>query len=182
MDDQKRRRLNVIRLLVLVFVIALTLALIIFRHRLRHLGIYGYPGIFLISILSNATVLIPLPGVMFTSAMGAIFNPFWVAIAAGSGAALGELTGYMAGFSGTAVLEDKTWYTRIEGWMKKYGDIIILVLAFIPNPLLDLAGIASGALKLPVYRFLFWCWLGKIMKMMVFAYGGAWIFGWLPFK
>ena len=42
----------------------------------------------------------PIPGVIFTSAMGAVFNPFWVAIATGCGAVLGELTGYLAVFSG----------------------------------------------------------------------------------
>ena len=61
----------------------------------------------MLSILSNATVLIPLPGVLLTSAMGAVFNPVYVALAAGSGAALGELSGYMAGVGGPVWLGDK---------------------------------------------------------------------------
>ena len=58
-----------------------------------------------LSILANGTVILPAPGVIFVFAMGAIFNPFWVAVAAGAGAALGELTGYLVGFSGQAVVE-----------------------------------------------------------------------------
>jgi membrane protein YqaA with SNARE-associated domain len=169
----KVQRLTLVRVLVLLFVIALTLLLYLYRDRFQGLEAYGYPGIFLISIISNASLILPVPGILFTSAMGAIFNPFWVAVAAGSGAALGELSGYLAGFSGQAVVEKAGIYTKLENWMRKYGDITVLVLAFVPNPLFDMAGIIAGGLKLPVYRFLIWCWLGKVLKMMVFAYGGA---------
>jgi membrane protein DedA with SNARE-associated domain len=62
--------------------------------------------------------------------------------------------------------------------MGKYGDITILLLAFIPNPLFDMAGMTAGALKMPIYRFLFWTLIGKTLKMMMFAYGGATISGW----
>jgi membrane protein DedA with SNARE-associated domain len=36
----------------------------------------------------------------------------------------------------------------------------------------------AGALKMPIYRFLFWTLIGKTLKMMMFAYGGATISGW----
>ena len=122
-------------------------------------------------------ILIPIPGVVFTSAMGAVFNPFWVSIAAGAGAALGELSGYLAGFSGQAVVENSERYKRVVQWMEKYGDITILVLAFIPNPLFDLAGMVAGILKMPVWKFLIYCVIGKILKMMMFAYAGNWVMG-----
>jgi membrane protein YqaA with SNARE-associated domain len=172
----KIQRSTLARVLVLLFVIGLTVLLYVFRDHIKDLEAYGYPGIFLVSILSNASLILPVPGIIFTSAMGAVFNPFWVAIAAGSGAALGEISGYLAGFSGQTVVERAGLYTKMETWMRKYGDVTVLVLAFIPNPLFDMAGIIAGALKMPLYRFLGWCWLGKILKMMVFAYGGATIF------
>ncbi len=171
-----KQRLTIIRLLVLIGVIALTIFLYSIRNQVRHLEGYGYPGIFLLSIVANATIIIPIPGVLLTSAAGAIFNPFWVAIAAGSGAALGEMTGYLAGFSGQAVIENAKRYEQLSNWMKKYGSITIMVLAFIPNPAFDLAGMSAGALKMPIYKFLFFCVIGKILKMMVFAYTGAAIF------
>ena len=170
-----KRTLNIIRLIVLLGVIALTVILVINREKIQELQAFGYPGIFLISILANATILVPVPGVVFTSAMGAVFNPFWVSIAAGSGAALGELSGYMAGFSGQAVVENAERYDRVVRWMRKYGDITILVLAFIPNPLFDLAGMLAGVLKMTVWKFLFYCVIGKVLKMMMFAYAGGWL-------
>lgn len=162
-----------LRWLILAFIIGLSVGLFLLRDRVRQLEAFGYPGIFLVSLLSNASLFLPVPGVVVTTLMGAVFNPFWVALAAGSGATLGELSGYLAGYSGSAVIENRAWYDRFMGWMQKYGGVTILVMAFVPNPLFDAAGMAAGALKMPVWRFLIWCLLGKIGKMLLFAYGGA---------
>jgi len=177
-----KTRLTILRILVLVGVVALIAALFIYREQVKKLENYGYIGIFLISIAANATIIIPLPGVAFTTAMGAIFNPLGVAVAAGLGAAIGELTGYMAGFSGQAVAERAALYDRLTTWMKAHQNLaygVILLLAFIPNPLFDLAGMASGALKLPLWKFLLACAIGKILKMMMFAYAGYYSVAWL---
>ncbi len=178
MNNNQRKKIQ--RIVALVFVIAVTVILYLNRERVQELEALGYPGIFLVSLLANATLILPVPGVLVTSAMGAVFNPFWVAIAAGSGAAIGEISGYLAGFSGQGVIENRVWADRFENWMKKYGSITILVLAFVPNPVFDVAGITAGMLKMPFWKYLLWSWIGKILKMMVFAYGGSWILGILP--
>lgn len=170
-------RLNLVRALVLLGVIALTVALFLNRDKVQQLEALGYPGIFFVSLLSNATLILPVPGVLFTSAMGAVFNPWWVALAASTGATIGELSGYLAGFSGQGVIENRKWYDRVTGWMKKYGDVTILVLAFVPNPVFDIAGMVAGALKMPLWRYLLWSWIGKTGKMLLFAFGGATILG-----
>lgn len=181
MPVQTRRRSQLTRIAALIFVILLTTVLFIYRDEVKKLEALGYPGIFLVSLLANATLILPVPGVLFTSAMGAVFQPFWVALAAGSGAALGELSGYLAGYSGQAVIENREWYERLEKWIEKYGDVSIFALALIPNPIFDIGGIVAGALKMPWWRFVFWCWLGKVLKMMMFAYGGSAILNLLPF-
>ena len=177
----KQTRLKAARILALLFVVGLTIFLYLNRDQVRQLEGLGYPGIFLISMLTNATLILPLPGVLITSAMGAVFNPFWVAVAAGSGAALGEISGYLAGFSGQGVVERTKWSDRFEAWMRKYGPITILVLSFVPNPVFDVAGITAGALKMPLPKFLIFCWLGKVLKMMAFAYGGSFLLKLFPF-
>ncbi|HEX7542259.1 MAG TPA: VTT domain-containing protein [Anaerolineales bacterium] len=177
-----KTRLTILRILTLVGVVALIAVLFIFRDQVKKLEEYGYVGIFLLSIAANATIIIPLPGVAFTTAMGAIFNPLGVAVAAGLGAALGELTGYLAGFSGQGVAERVTLYNRLTTWMKAHQNLaygMIALLAFIPNPLFDLAGMASGALKLPLWKFLIACSIGKILKMLMFAYAGFYSVSWL---
>lgn len=170
------------RILVIVLVVALSVYLYSMRDQVKELEGYGYPGIFLFNMLSNATLILPLPGVLVTSLMGGVFQPFWVAVAAGSGAAIGELSGYLAGFSGQKVVERTPIYERMEGWMKKYGDWAIIVLAFVPNPFFDMAGMIAGALRMSLWRFLAWCWLGKVFKMLLFAYGGATVTKFLPLQ
>jgi len=169
--------LTVVRILVLLAVIALTVFLVLNRDRVKDLEALGYPGIFLVSLLSNATLILPVPGVLFTSAMGAVFNPYWVALAAGTGATLGELSGYAAGFSGQGIIENKQWYTRVTEWMKKYGGLTVLVLAFVPNPVFDIAGMVAGALRMPLWKYLIFSWIGKTAKMLLFALGGAEVLG-----
>ena len=170
---------NLLRVLALLTVIGITILIYDIRDRIRDFAAYGYPGIFLIALLANATVFVPAPGVAVVFAMGSIFHPLGVALAAGTGGALGELSGFLAGFSGQAVIERTHLYARIGPWVDKYGGWAILVFAAIPNPFFDLAGIAAGVSKMPLARFLFFCWIGQVIKMSIFAFTGAYSISWL---
>ncbi len=168
----QEKRLTILRWLAIIFVIGLTIILFLNRESIQYLERFGYVGIFLASLLTNASLILPVPGVLITSAMGAVFNPVLVALAAGGGATIGEISGYLAGFSGQRIIEKTKWHDKLEGWMQKYGDLTIVVLAFIPNPAFDIVGMMAGAMRIPLYRFLIFCFIGKVLKMLVFAYGG----------
>ncbi|HLO18855.1 MAG TPA: VTT domain-containing protein [Anaerolineales bacterium] len=170
---------NALRVLALLGVIAITIYIYSIRERVGQFERFGYPGIFLISLLANATVLLPAPGVAIIYAMGAIFNPFGVGLAAGTGGAIGELSGYLAGFSGQAVIEQTDIYNRIRPWVEKYGGWAIMVLSAIPNPFFDVAGIAAGMAKMPLRTFLAFVWIGQLIKMMAFALAGHYSIAWL---
>lgn len=167
------RRLTLARIMALFVVIGLSIFIFTIRDQAEDLAIYGYPGIFVISFMAYATVLLPAPGVAVVFTMGSVFNPVGVALAAGTGAALGELSGYLAGFSGQAVVEKVEVYDRLTRWMKKNGSLTVFLLAAIPNPFFDLAGVAAGSLKMPVVRFFIFCWMGEVVKMGIFAFAGA---------
>lgn len=170
---------NVLRILALLVVIAITVYVYSIRDRVDEFAAYGYPGIFLVTLMANATVFLPAPGVAVVFAMGSIFNPFGVALAAGTGGAIGELSGYLAGFSGQAVIENTRIYDRIHPWVVKYGIWTILALSAIPNPFFDIAGVAAGIAKMSLRRFLFACWIGQLIKMAFFAYAGFYSLDWL---
>jgi membrane protein DedA with SNARE-associated domain len=168
-----------IRIVTFLAVVAVSLYIFSIRDQAEKLAIYGYPGIFLLSLLAYATVLLPAPGVAVVFTMGGIFHPLGVALAAGAGAALGELSGYLAGFSGQVVIERINVYQRLHLWIDRYGPFAILVLSAVPNPFFDVAGVVAGMLKMPLAKFLFWCWLGETLKMLLFAYSGAGLLDWL---
>lgn len=172
-------RLTAARILMLLVVVAISVYIFSIRDEVEQLAAYGYPGLFLLSILANATVILPAPGIALTFAAGALFSPFLVALTAGAGATIGELTGYMAGFSGRGIAQRSDAYRHIEKWTQRYGGLAVLILAFIPNPFFDLAGAAAGALGMPIASFLLWALIGKVLKMLLFAYAGAASIDWL---
>ncbi len=161
------------RFLVVAFVLGLSAAIFLFRDRFAELAAVGYPGIFFVSLLGNATVILPAPSLALVFAMGSALPPLFVGLAAGVGEALGELTGYAAGYGGRAAIETSEKYRRLVAWMQKAGGPTIFVLSVIPNPFFDLAGIAAGTLRYPLWRFLLFCWLGKTIKTSLVAWAGA---------
>jgi uncharacterized membrane protein YdjX (TVP38/TMEM64 family) len=170
------RSTNILRVLALIAVIAITVYIYSIRGRVEQFRALGYWGGFLIALLANATVLLPAPGVAIISWMGSIFNPLGVGLAAGTGGTIGELSGYLAGFSGQAMIERMDVYNRIKPWVAKYGGWAILLLSAIPNPFFDIAGIAAGIAKMPLRTFLIFTWVGQSIKMTLFALAGHFSF------
>jgi uncharacterized membrane protein YdjX (TVP38/TMEM64 family) len=169
------RTLRLVRVLTVVVIAAALVAAVYYRDDLQELEGYGYAAVFLAGLISNATLILPLPGLAVSSALGAVFNPFIVGAVGGLGQALGELTGYLAGYSGQTWVDENRTYDRLARWTQQHGTLAIFVLAIIPNPVFDLGGIAAGALRMPLWRFLASCAAGKIIKNVVFALGGDWV-------
>ena len=175
----EQHKKTLLRIFALLVVIGLSIYLIKIRDHIASLRVYGYPGIFLIALLSSATVLIPAPGLAFIFSLGAVLHPIIVALVGGCGAGLGELSGYVAGYTGHAVIERMDVYERIAPHIQKYGALGIFLLACIPNPFFDLAGIAAGVLRIPLGFFLVAAMTGNIIKMLIFAYAGSVSLNWL---
>jgi membrane protein YqaA with SNARE-associated domain len=165
------------RILAVVFSIAITVGIILMRHQIRHFAVYGYPGVFMITLIGNATVILPAPTFAIVFAVGGVLNPFLVGVVAGLGAALGELTGYLAGIGGRSVIENHAVYNRIERYMRRAGWLVIFLLAAVPNPFFDVGGMAAGALRMPVLLFLISCWAGKTVRFIVLGLTGQYFFG-----
>jgi membrane protein DedA with SNARE-associated domain len=170
---------TLLRILALVFVVGISAGVYVFRDQMQALAAFGYPGIFLIVLLSYATILLPVPGMAIVFAMSGVFHPAGVALAAATGGAFGELSGYLAGYGGRAVIENWKAYGRITEWVRRHGGPAILVLAALPNPFFDLVGVAAGVLKMPIHKFLLWCWPGQVIKMLYVAYAGYYSIDWL---
>jgi membrane protein YqaA with SNARE-associated domain len=147
-----------------------------YPERVEALEGYGYLGVFLISVLLNATIVLPAGNFLVLATMGAILpSATLVGLAGGIGAAIGELTGYAAGYSGQAIVSRQRVYTRLKGWVERWGMLTIFVLSIVPF-VFDLAGIAAGAIRFPLWKFFIACWLGRTILYLVIAWGGA--LGW----
>ena len=139
----------------------------------------GLVVLFFLALISNATLILPVPGLALTVLAATVANPLVVGIVAGSGQALGEMTGYLAGYSGQELIDNVPRYARMVDWMRRYGALTIFFLALIPNPLFDLAGIVAGALRMPWWLYLLSAGAGKILKNVALAYAAASGIDWL---
>lgn len=169
----------VLRVLAVLAVIGITVYVYSIRDRVEEFAELGFFGAFLIMLIANATVILPAPGIAVIFAMGGVLNPLGVALAAGLGGAIGEITGYLAGYGGQTAVEHTQAYNRVLPWVQKHGAWVILVLSAFPNPFFDMAGIAAGIAKIPLWQFLLACWVGVTIKMLIFAYAGAYSIDWV---
>ncbi len=145
-------------------------------ERLAGLKNYGYLGAFLVCLVSNASVILPIPGIIVLFALGATLNPVLVALAGAAGGVIGEITGFVFGFSGRGVVWSSRLYARAEKWMRRWGSWAVFVFAVVPLPVIDIAGVTAGALGFPLWKFLLVVWVGKSLKYMALVSAGAW--GW----
>ncbi len=184
-ERRERARRRIVPLLTLLLVIIISVGLFFFGRNpelVAELKSYGYLGAFLISLIGNASILLPgivLPilsglAVVFYSAAG-LASPVIVGIAGGAGAAIGEIVGYMAGYSGRAIVQRQKRYTQLESWVKKWGGIAVFVFTLVPL-FFDLVGLAAGALRFPLWKFVLICWLGRTLLYVSFVLLAVW--GW----
>ncbi len=179
-DKRGGLRRKVVPLLILFLVIAITAALFVLSQRypekVKEFENYGYLGVFLISLISNATVILPVPGILIFIPLLATFNPILLGLAGAAGGAIGEITGYIAGYSGRGMIKDNRMYHRVEGWMRRWGAWVVFVFAVAPFLPVDIAGMVAGVLRYPPWKFLLVVWVGKSLKYVALALAGAW--GW----
>ncbi|HSJ89994.1 MAG TPA: VTT domain-containing protein [Anaerolineales bacterium] len=171
-----------------VFAISILLSIAVFFIPLdpNEMKVYGYGGIFVITLLGAATLFIPGPTMVATFVIGAVLNPAIVAVVAGFGSAIGESTGYAAGFASRAFVAPQerknSWYQRILHWMGRNPFLTIFLLDAIPNFVGDIAGLIAGRNKYSYWKFLLASFLGKTVRFSLSTYLGAALGRYFPGK
>ena len=169
---------NLLRLGAFLAVVAVVALAVAFRDKVD-LDDIGYVGLGLTVLIASGGLVLPVPSLATACAAGIFLEPPYVALVAGSAGAVGELTGYFLGYSGRGVLDQSRLYQRMERWMRRRGWLVLFLVALIPNPIFDFVGIAAGALRYPIWRFLLIVWVGKFLKFLTVAYACANSVDWL---
>jgi membrane protein DedA with SNARE-associated domain len=169
--------------LIVVVVLGISYAILRFSTKLEWFEQYGYLGAFVTSFITCSTVLFPIPGFVVIAAIAASPATNWavVALVSSFGDGLGESISYIAGYSGAAVIHPAQlkWYKRAEVWMKRWGSATIFVLALVPLPF-DVAGMAAGALRFPLWKFVLATIAGRLPRQLVGCYLARLGWGRLP--
>lgn len=143
---------------------------------LNRFALLAYLGVFGIQLLSNLTIIAPVPiASAIMVSMATQWNPFLVALFASLGGTLGELSGYAAGYftEKTTINESTPGYNTIRSWMNRYGPWTITFIAFQPVLPFDIGGLIAGAAKMPLWKFLPALWLGRFPKYLILTYLGV---------
>jgi len=143
----------------------------------------AYLVVFGVTLASNAAILVPVYiHVSIMMAAAQYWDPVLIALAASVAGALGEMTGYYAGYWGKRIahLENAPGYDRLVGWMERYGPWGIFLISLQPILPFDIAGLLAGASKLPVWKFLLPCWAGRFIKYLLACYIGPALWNLLP--
>lgn len=167
MKETVRRYLDVG---LLILITALSVAIFIFRDKLTDVGEVGYIGLFMLCFLANTSVLLPAPSLMIAASCALILNPILVAVVASLGSTTGELVGYTFGKTGSSVSPKFGSLLNKLNVHIKNPSMLVFVLALLPLPLFDVAGIYSGAARMRLSKFYLLCFAGKLIKMLVYTH------------
>lgn len=141
---------------------------------------YGLIGVFFVSILENATLFvgIPLEAILVAFALTTKQNLVLIALVAGFGAAIGELTGYLLGRAGVGLAQkiqqkDNDLFSNLKEKVDKDGPIGVFLLLLLPIPF-DLVGIAAGLAKMNPIKFFAATFAGKSVRYFVVLVAATW--------
>lgn len=142
---------------------------------------YAVLGVFVLTALATATIVVPVPYIPIILRIAEqtpdTATLILIAVAAGAGSVIGEISGYMVGRAGRHAFQD----TRMSRWVatqmthpvRAFG--ALLVLSAPPNPLFDVAGIAAGTFGVPFWLFATAVFLGRMLRMLGLVFLGAYL-------
>jgi uncharacterized membrane protein YdjX (TVP38/TMEM64 family) len=141
---------------------------------------YGYAGAFLISIVGNFTVFLPVPYAITIYTFGATLDPLLLGLASGLGSTIGEFSAYLIGAGGRKVLEDKYGkrFDTAKLLVEKHGMMIIFIFALLPLPD-DLILVPLGMMNYDLKKALAAAFLGKLGMSLMLAYAGRYSFSFI---
>ncbi|MCJ7769837.1 MAG: hypothetical protein MUO92_05155 [Dehalococcoidales bacterium] len=117
--------------------ISLAVLVVVYWQSFQDMAGYSYLGMFFISIIGGATVIIPVPSLALQFTMGAVLHPAIIGAVAGLGTGIGGTLIYLFGrsgrrlFSNTEFFSQKSdnfiarWTTRITGWAQNRGSLAV---------------------------------------------------------
>ncbi|HET8570160.1 MAG TPA: VTT domain-containing protein [Candidatus Limnocylindria bacterium] len=154
--------------------IAINIAIFLLPIPYAVFGAWAYLGVFLITLISNAAMVVPIPyvpvivHVMSTAELLAL-----TVLAAALGSAIGESTGWLVGRAERTLIADHPLYARLQRLASSpwRSGLFVFAVAAPPNPVFDLAGFAAGALGMPYRTFFVAVLAGRTLRFAALALG-----------
>ncbi len=136
---------------------------------------YGYAAVFVVSLIGTMSMFVSLPylHLIYYAGSTQMFNPVFLGIAAGAGAALGEMTLYFLARGGRYALPEnlKRRMDSLRILVDKYGSLVVFLLAVTPIPD-DIIYPVLGFMRYSIGKILVASFMGKTILSTIIAYAG----------
>jgi len=170
------KKVNFLFLGIFIFCIIILILLAFYYDKIKFFIFsaqdFGLLGIFLASLVANASIFLVIPIDVLVFLTAKLFNPFLLSLFASFGAALGEMTSYLVGYAGISTIKEREKLEEAERKLLDLGIIFIVVGSLTPIPF-DLIGLAAGILRYNWIKFIFAAWLGKFIRYLCISYAAA---------
>jgi len=170
--DAGRRASVAQKIAAVVVVIAFNIALFLVPIDYTGLGGFAYAGAFLITLIANAAVVVPVPYIpivahIVTSADSAAV----VVLLAALGSALGETVGFFVGRVEKDLFTGHPWFERLRRFFhnERRAGIFLFLFAIPLNPVFDVGGLGAGALGISLRTFFIAVFVGRIVRFAIIA-------------
>ena len=136
-----KNRQTVFILLIVIFLIAMTVGLVFITRainpHIRSFGQYGYLGAFLLGLIVNASLLVPVPVIVTPLLIGLAteHDPYSIAVVYALGATFGESVSYGVGSVIVArivrrikerIIPNGSSYSQVGRWLGKHSGLTML--------------------------------------------------------
>ncbi|HKY50276.1 MAG TPA: VTT domain-containing protein [Candidatus Limnocylindria bacterium] len=140
------------------------------------LASFAYIGAFLVSLLANALVAVPIPYIPIIAHIGATAGSPALVVALGAlGSVFGESVAYFIGRAEQGLVSEHPLYRRLHRLAERkwLAGLLLFALAFPLNPLFDVAGLAAGAIGMRYRVFFVAVFAARILRFALIVWLGA---------
>ena len=164
------------KIVAVVAVVAMNIALLLAPIDYSALRGLAYPGAFLITLIANAAIVLPVPYIPILMHIARTADSVALVIGlAALGSALGEAVAFGVGRVEKDLLDGHPWFERLRGFFSRERRAFFFLLFFaMPlNPVFDVGGFGAGALGVSFRTFFTAVLLGRIVRFSLVAYLGT---------
>lgn len=137
---------------------------------------FAYLGAFIVTLLANALIVIPIPYVPIVAHIGATAEYPWLVVALGAlGSVLGESVAFLAGRAELGLVSEHPIYRRLHRVAQRplLAGVLMFAWAVPPNPLFDVGGLAAGAVGVPYRIFFVAVFAARLIRLAAIVWLGT---------
>lgn len=172
----KHRHHVVIAVVGVAVFVALNVAVYLAPIDYQALASFAYIGAFLICLLANALVAIPIPYVPIIAHLGAsAADPAIVVVLGALGSVLGESVAFLIGRAEQGLVSEHPIYRRLHRLAERrfLAGVLLFAMAAPLNPLFDVAGIAAGAIGMRYRVFFIAVFAARVLRLALIVWLGG---------